>query len=312
MSLTLTEKQAREIEAFCQIARENGAMISLRELIGLASIDASERELEDAFLSDSKLKSKFQLESGYVLERSPDARGTLYETVEEEERRRERARANLRRASTFGRVLLRGTVLVSVSGANSYLSARENEDIDFFCVTKTDGMWPFMLKALVMARLHRLTNRDVPELCFSCIMDERWATEAFRSRQKPIFARDALTAKLIGGREAYHSLLAEAQWMGSYFPAFYSMRLRETETKGERAMTDAADGRGGSRVLNSFLFYTLGSFLRMKSWALNRKFTKAAWHSSIFAVRIGMGFYIYESNRYRKLRRMYGELEEEG
>ena len=311
MSLTLTDKQAREIEALCEIARENGAMISLRELIGLASIDASERELEDAFLSDSKLRSKFHLESGYVLERSPAATVTVHETVEEEEKRRERARENLRRASTFGRVLLRGTVLVSVSGANSYLSARENEDIDFFCVTRTNGMWPFMLKALVMARLHRLTNRDVPELCFSCIMDESWATDAFRSRQKPIFARDALTAKVIGGRGAYHALLEEAQWMDSYFPAFYSMRLRETETGTGPAM-DGAARREGSAVLNSFLFFTLGSFLRMKSWALNRKFTKAAWHSSIFAVRIGMGFYIYESNRYRKLRRMYGELEEEG
>ena len=52
MSLTLTERQQREIEAFCKIARENGAAISLRELIELAAIDASELELEMAFHSD--------------------------------------------------------------------------------------------------------------------------------------------------------------------------------------------------------------------------------------------------------------------
>ena len=310
MSLTLTEKQSLEIEAFCNIARENGAMISLRELIRLVSINANESDVEDAFLSDSKLRSKFLLDSGYVLERSPGSKNTAHGAVDEEERRRELARANLRRASTFGRVLLKGTVLVSVSGANSYLSARENEDIDFFCVAKTNGMWPFMLKALVMARLHRLTNRDAPELCFSCIMDEKWATDAFRSRQKPIFARDALTAKVIGGRKAYHALLEEAPWMESYFPAFYNMRLRETDPGGELSHMDEVAGNEGSPVLNSFLYYTLGSFLRMKSWALNRKFTKAARHSSIFALRIGMGFYIYESNRYRKLRGMYGEMEE--
>jgi hypothetical protein len=33
MSQALTERQAQEIEAFCDIARENGAVISLRELI---------------------------------------------------------------------------------------------------------------------------------------------------------------------------------------------------------------------------------------------------------------------------------------
>jgi len=309
MSLSLTEKQAREIETFFQIAKENGAVISLRELIGLAAIDANEIELERAFLSDSKLRSKFLLESGYVLERSPATGLTAQQTVDEQEQRRERARANLKRANRFGSALLKGTVLVSVSGANAYLSAREDEDIDFFCVTKTNGMWPFMLKALITARIHRLANRDVPELCFSCTMDERQAKQEFRARQKPIFARDALTAKVIGGRAAYHALLEEAPWMESYFPVFYGMRLRETDRE-ERLRSQ--DGREGSIVLNSFLYFTLGSFLRMKSWALNRKFTKAAWHSAIFTTRIGAGYYIYESNRYRKLRRMYGELEQDG
>jgi len=312
MSLTLTEKQTREIETFCEIARENGAMISLRELIGLASMDASERELEDAFLSDSKLRSKFLLEAGYVIERSSVPVVAAQETVEEEEKRRERARANLKRATRFGGALLRGTVLVAVGGANSYLSARENEDIDYFCVTKTNGMWSFMLKALILARIHRLANRDVPELCFSFIMDEKCATEEFRARQHPIFARDALTAKVIWGKMAYHALLEEAPWMGDYFPAFYRMRLRETSLDEQRWSRDGAASKEGSAVLNSLLYHTLGPFLRMKSWALNRKFTKAAWHSSVFATRIGKGYCIYESNRYRKLGRMYGELEKDG
>ena len=229
MSIALTERQEREIEAFCQIARENGAVISLRELIGLAAIDGSEQELEGAFRSDSKLRSKFLLESGYVLQRSPVSEGTARQAVDEERKRRERARANLNRANRFGRALMKSAVVVSVSGANSYLSAGEKEDIDFFCVTKTNGMWPFMLKALILARIHGLANRDVPELCFSCIMDEEWATQAFRARQDPIFARDALTAKVIGGTLEYHALLEEARWMESYFPAFYGMRLRETD-----------------------------------------------------------------------------------
>ncbi len=243
MSVALTEKQQREIEAFCQIARENGAVISLRELIGLAAIDATERELATAFNSDSKLGSKFLLESGYVLERAPVTEGGSKKIVEEEERRRERARANLKRASRFGRALMRGAVVVSVSGANSYLSAAEGEDIDFFCVTKTNGIWPFMLKALILARIHRLANREVPELCFSCTMDEEWATQAFRERQHPIFARDALTAKVIGGKVAYHDLLEEARWMEGYFPAFYGLRLRETDT--EDAIGGAWRGREG-------------------------------------------------------------------
>ncbi len=311
MSVALTERQEREIEAFCQIARENGAAISLRELIELAAIDASEHELAIAFHSDSKLRSKYLLESGYVLERLAADEGTWQRAVEEEERRRERGRQNLRRASKFGQVLVNGTVLVSVSGANAYLSAREDEDIDFFCVTRTNGVWPFMLRALILARIHRLANRDVPELCFSCVMDEKWATQEFRRRQPPIFARDALTAKVIGGSTAYHALLEEAPWMGDYFPAFYSMRLGETGSRGRRAHRRESARREGSVLLNAFLYHTLGVFLRMKSWTLNRKLTKAGWNSAVFVTRLGPGHYIYESNRYRKLRKMYGEIEKD-
>jgi hypothetical protein len=309
MSLALTEKQAREIEAFCQIASENGAVISLAELIRLASIDASEHELADAFDSDTYLRSKFQLESGYVLERSPQ-RASPRQAIEEEERRRERARENLARGGRFGGLLEGGATVVSVSGANSFLSAVEGDDIDFFCVTKTDGMWVFMLRALVLARLHRVANSDVPELCFSCVMDEEWATKEFRTRQDPIFARDALTAKVMGGKAAYRELLEGASWMSDYFPTFYRMKLAETGPGDERPSGHAGRGQG-SVVLNMFVYRTLGSFLRMKSWALNRRFTKAGRHSAIFMTKIGKGHYIFESNRYRKLRRMYGELEKE-
>jgi hypothetical protein len=312
MSVALTERQEREIEAFCLIARENGAAISLAELIELAAIDASEHELATAFHSDSKLRSKYLLESGYVLERPAAADGTPQQAVEEEEKRRGRARANLARASRFGTALKRGTVIVSVSGANSFFSARENEDIDFFCVTKTNGMWPFMLKALILARIHRLANRDAPELCFSCVMDEQWAEKAFKKRQPPIFARDALTAKLIGGSSAYHALLEEAPWMKDYFPAFYNKRLRETSPRDGNPPRDGARRKNGSVVLNAFIYHTLGGFLRIKSWTLNRKLTKAGWLSAVFETRVGVGHYIYESNRYRKLRKMYGELEHDG
>jgi len=311
MSLALTDRQTREIETFCQIARENGAAITLRELIGLAAIDASERELEGAFLSDSKLHSRFLLESGYVFERPLMAEEAAQKIVEEENERRVRASANLHGATGFGRSIMGGTVLVSVSGSNSYLSASENEDVDFFCITETNRMWKFMLKALVLARIHRLANSDVPELCFSCVMDEKWAAQAFRTRQPPIFARDALTAKVISGTAAYDSLLKEASWMESYFPVFYKMRLREAKLEEPHGPGPVSAVKGGSVVVNSLLYLIVGSFLRIKSWALNRRLTKEARHSSVFETKIGRGHYIYESNRYRNLSVIYEELAEE-
>jgi hypothetical protein len=375
MSLALSEKQTRDIEVFCEIARENGAAISVRELIELAGLEASEPEFARAFLTDSKLGSKFLLESGYVFERAfvapghtiepeegvPTTTTTMTTTVttasateekeEEEEageekeavaatsrsglakvtrRRKERAQANLRTASAFGRSLAPAAVLVSVSGANSYLSAGEDEDIDFFIVTRTNGMWMFMLRALILARVNTLVNREAPPICLSCIMDEEWAARAFGTPQPLIFARDALTAKLISGIDAYHLLIERASWMEKHFPVLYRTRLRETDALAtRRSWTGSSKSSGSSRsldpshstrrtrlvhpgpwVVNAFLYYTLGSFLRIKSWALNRKLTKEGWHSSVFVMKLGRGHYIFESKRYQKLRKMYGGLEE--
>jgi hypothetical protein len=328
MSLALTERQAREIEVFCQIARENGAAISLRELIGLAGLEASEPELAEAILADSSLGSRLLLESGYVFERqggagsAPPPATTTGGSVlanqqrqDDRKRRRARAEANLKRASAFGRFLVPGSVVVSVSGANSYLSAREDEDIDFFCVTKTDGLWAFMLKALILARVNRLMNRGEPPFCLSCIMDEDWAAKAFTTRQPLIFARDALTVKLIGGIDAYQKLIDSASWMEGYFPVLYRTRLRETDPGARPEPAPSSEGRprqgsAAAVVANAFLCCVLGSFLRMKSWALNRKLTRAAWFSAIFDMKFGRGHYIFESKRYERLRAMYGELEE--
>jgi hypothetical protein len=306
VSQSLSDKHVREVRALCDIARENGALISIKELIALVPLEATEDQLEEAFGSDPRLSGRFFVESGYVLERlGGEDESSSRITVEEE--REERARANLETARRFGRFLVKGALLVSVGGGNSYLKARENEDIDFFCVARTGRLWPLMLKGLLLARIFRLANRGVPELCFSFEMDRRWAEEAFKKAREPIFARDALTLKVIEGNETYHSLLDSARWMREIFPGFYTMRLLETRTEAsaspERASTLAS-------VLNSFLYLTLGRFLRAKSWALNRQFAKRGMRSSIFAVGASKSHYIFESNRYRNLIRMYDEIVE--
>lgn len=307
-SPALSERHVREVETFCHIANENGSLISLGELLALASIDATEEELRDALLNDPRLEAKFVVEAGYVVRRTSDS-GEAARQVAMEEKSKHRAIANLNTANAFGRFLASGTLLVSVGGSNSYLTAKEGEDIDFFCVTRTNGLWPFMLRGLLLARVYRFAHKQVPELCFSFEMDERWAARAFRASKEPIFARDALTAKVINGRKTYRTLLEGAGWMRNFFPVFYTMRLRETEHGG--AAERREERRSGSAVLNSLLFYSLGSYLRLKSWALNRRFAKEGRRAAIFAVRMSKDFYIYESNRYLNLGRMYDELVEE-
>jgi hypothetical protein len=297
--LSSGDEQAREIEKFCEIARENGASLSVRELAQLAPSVGGESELEDAFRSDPRLRSRFQLVSGYVLQRPPDE-GEARVMVEDEEKNRERARLNIAIAARFAARLVPGTLLVCLSGSNSYRSAREGDDIDFFCVTKKNRMWTFMLRSLVLTRIFSL-GKDRARVCLSCIMDEEWARSEFDTKQDPIFARDALMASPIYGAAAYHNLLTRASWIDGYFPAFYKARLRET------AAAAAAAGREGAglAVVNSFLFAVLGSYMRLKGWALNRKYRRQGRERSLFTLKMGPGHYLCESNKYKKLRQMY-------
>jgi len=302
--MTFSEEQTREVEAFWEIARENGAALPLSELVRILSPPVSERELEGAFVSNPRLHSRFQVVSGYVLERSPGSESETLAIVEDQERNKARANRNLSIAEGFAGRLARGTLLVSLSGSNSYKSAREGDDIDFFCVTKRDSMWVFMLRSLVVTRIFKLRESGL-SVCLSCIMDEDWAKKEFGERQNPIFARDALMASPFYGREVYHKLLSRASWIDAYYPSFYKLRLRETATP---AGPDGRD-RAGTAVVNSFLLVVLGSYIRVKSWALNRKYRREGRTRSLFTVKMGPGHYICESNRYKQLRGLYGALE---
>jgi len=121
VSLTQSDKHVREVEAYRDIAREDGALMSLRELIGLAWLEANEAELEDALRSDPGLSARYVVEPGYVLEQAPCGESST--RVALEENRKERARADLATATRSGWFLAGGALLVGVGGGSSYLKA---------------------------------------------------------------------------------------------------------------------------------------------------------------------------------------------
>ena len=69
-----------------------------------------------------------------------------------------------------------------------------------------------------------------------------------------------------------------------------------------------ATGRSGSHTLNTFLYYTVGGYVRMKAYLLNRRYRSRGDVSSVFRVRIGSDHCVYESNRYQRLRGMYSKV----
>ena len=292
--------------AYCKIAAASSALLSLRDLRDLLGVDATEEEIGRIITSDSSLSQEVSVMSGHVLLRGPGSDpAAAREATEEAERRRMRALANVEAARVFARLLNKDAIFVAVAGTNSYLSAAEGDDIDFYCITKTDGMWAFMLKSLLLSRACSVTRKGAPPFCFSFVMDERTARDELGRPKGALYARDTLTAKVISGGAAYHSVLKSASWMRSYFPAVYDRRLGEVD--GGRGPQQSAGNR--PKVLNMLLLLTLGSYVRLRAWAMNRRLARQGRSDAVFKTWIGPGRLEYASRRYVELGKMYQALE---
>lgn len=302
VAFLLSEGQREAVLAYCKIAAASGALLSIRDLVELLAIDATEEELQEGIASDESLSSKVYVESGLVALMSPGADvASAREAIEEGQRRRRRAISNIEAARVFARLFSKDAVFVAVAGTNSYLSVAEGDDIDYYCITRTDGMWAFMLKALLLSRVRSTIGRETPPFCFSYVMDERQVKDVSSRPMTAVHARDTLTSKVISGDATYHAILENESWMRSYFPVFYDRRMRETATVRERSLP----ARNGSHVLNSWLFLTLGSYLSLKAWILNRKLAKQGRTGAVFRTWIEPGRLEYASRRYVELGKMY-------
>jgi hypothetical protein len=294
----IDDRGVAEISVYCEIARANNSLLTLSELAELTSVDATDEEFENAWNSNSELSSRYRVESGYVVDESGP--GSAHLTVGAEGGNRERARMNVAMAREFAKLCTGPRVrMLAVAGGNSYKSARRGDDIDIFCVTTKDSLWVFMLKALVLARLRGL-SRHGPPLCFSYVIDEERARTEFGEEKDGLFARDALSATVMVGRGFYRELLAEGSWMRRYFPRMYELRSAALGR-----VQPQVGHRKGSYVLNSFLYCVVGSYVRMKAALLNRKYISRGESSSVFQSRVGKDHCIYESDRYKRLRKMY-------
>jgi hypothetical protein len=302
---TLDEARREAILVYCKIAAASGALLSLKDLRDLLGVDATEDELSQSISSDASLAAKISVVSGHVLLKRPDSDpASALEATKEADKRRSRALANVEAARVFARLLNKDAVFVAVAGTNSYLSAAEGDDIDFYCITKTDGMWAFMLKSLLLSRASSVVRRGAPPFCFSFVMDEKKAREELSRPKGALYARDTLTAKVISGSGAYHSVLENASWMRSYFPIVYERRLREAEgVEGPHPHS-----KNGSKAMNVWLYLTLGSYVRLRAWVMNRKLARQGRSDAIFKAWIEPGRLEYASRRYVELGKMYQAL----
>ena len=197
----------------------------------------------------------------------------------------------------------REALTVAVSGSTSYKAASWRDDVDLFFVTRPQKMWLLLAKALVLTRTFRIMGEGSAPICLSCVVDADFARGLFNEDRGALFARDALIAQVLDGPEEYEALLHSAPWMEKYFPKLYLSRTSSPPTLLTRNRPSVLD-----RVMNLFMFATVGTYVAAKSYVHNRQLMRTGKDTARFRARLGVDHLIYESEKYLQLKEIYNNV----
>ena len=303
------EQIFNEISTLSGIAKTNGSVISLRELASLTRTSLSEEQIRQAVETVPHIAVSYRLRNGFIIQHENDPHGDDVDSMVLEQAKRNRAEVFARYANEFASLCkASGTNLLAISGSTSYETPLAADDLDIFCVTKTDSLWIFLTKSLLLARFLQFLRKDAPRLCFSYIVDQEFAENEFPLPRDALFARDALTTMVVYGQDYYRELLQKSPWISNHFPRLYRNRI-DALMKGEAAREQTRI-RPGQKFLNTFLGILVGNYVLFKSTLLNMRLRKQGKFSALFLAKIGSDHCIFESVRYSRLREMYRTLDD--
>ena len=303
------ERIFNEVSILSGVAKANGSRISLKDLETLTRTSLSEEQIRSSWETIPELALSYQLENGFITQQENDQIRIGRDDGELELEKRARAENYTRYANEFASLCnARETNLLAISGSTSYKTPFASDDLDIFCITKPDSLWIFLTRSLFLARFLQLFRKDAPRLCFSYAVDQDFAEKEFAFPRDALFARDALTAKIVHGQDYYKGLLMKGPWISNYFPRLYNYRT--DAVRGEGVVREEPVSRPGRKFLNILLRVLVGNYVAFKSAMLNMRLRKQRKFLSLFSAKIGVDHCIFESVRYSKLREMYHGLDE--
>ncbi len=207
----------------------------------------------------------------------------------------------LRQADLFAASLERctpGLELMAISGSVAYGGTKVDDDIDFYIVTGSDGLWITLLIAMGLARLHRLRRPETPVFCFNRLEEADGCRARFRESGEALFAREALSLRVLRGAGFYRDLLESAPWMERWFPALYRKRVEET---GARDPARTAPSSPLWRAANATAFLVVGPYLWTLGAIRNRRLRREGRTQAVFRTVVEPRFCAYESRKYDRL-----------
>jgi hypothetical protein len=290
----------RRVESVLRVADEHGTGVPLDELSALLT---SEAPATPATLTD--FLGVHAPASTVVGGRA--FRGEPRNDGESLEDRRARGEAYLASASylmhTFLGPTRRLVRCAAVTGSTAYGEPERGDDCDLLVVTRRGSLWPFLAFTYLRLRLDaRALPRDAPPVwCFNYVLDEREARAEFAAPRGFLFAREALTARIIEGAEYYRGLVGSAPWLGAEAPRLYARWRAE-------GFPDPAHEAAAPlpvRVLNLLLFPLLGAYLQVVSLIRNRRLRRRGRGDEAFRTVTRPGRLAFETEKFGRLTELF-------
>jgi Glycosyl transferase family 2 len=190
---------------------------------------------------------------------------------------------------------------VGVTGSTAYGEPEDGDDLDFFVVTRRGTLALVLGMTYLALRLERLRSgrRSDPPACFNYVVDERRAAAELADGRGLLFAREALTARMIVGDPYYRGLLAHAHNLAAEFPRLYAARTS--------APGDARPGPTsiGPRALGALVFLPLAGYLQLVGLARNARARREGRASDVFRTVTRPQRVAFASRRFEQLRELY-------
>ncbi len=301
MNDTIRGRARLRIRKLVRIAASNGSSLLTDELYALFTRDwFPSRETLEAFLvGDEILSQELVFIRGEVTPRGKE------QLIDSREKRRALTAERIHHAKEFAARLTEvcpGIELFAVSGSTAYGSAKPDDDLDIFFVTSPNRLWIALLSAMILAKLGRLGNHSAPTLCFNRVTERDECIRSFRDANEPLFAREALSLKVLRGEPFFHKLLLQSPWMARFFPDLY--RIARDRERGK----EEPHGRPGFltwTLANTIAFILLGAYLQAVGLVRNGRLSRQGRDSARFRTVVERRFCAYESKKYDDLRAEY-------
>lgn len=286
----------RRIRVILEVAREFGTGVSLTDLASLlpgGSVDRPD-ELERFLecrpeLAEVGRQRAFSPNQTTLSDPERVGRGREY---------RRRATELIEGPLAFVRQSVR---CVGVTGSAAYDEPLPGDDLDFFVITRRGALSWFLVATYVALRIRGLkcSEPSEPVPCFNYVVDERRAPREFAGGRGLLFAREALTARMILGDAYYRGLLARTPWLGEEIPRLYAARTIEPgETTPQVAPLLV-------RIASAMLFPALAAYLQLVGLRRNFQARRGRRESETFRTLTSPSRVAFQSRRFDQLRVRY-------